>query len=237
MHCGESPLRPNLWLASFSKADSTSCHCPEFACMSATTFLRRFGAMAECSWECVKLSVQRIACMYLPIPTPKTQSSLANVITRADMVIVTWQKRRSVVNTTSVRVRWRILRNCTTLWVRHWRLGATNISTLRPRNFAISRPPAKILCAHFGLESITRFSNASCVCDCGKRRTIVSPCAERSTAHLVRHRTDSPWRGRGGTCFCMSGRTEVRPSVPAFASPSKIRAPLRLECAPGPPPR
>src|SRR2546423_224444 len=89
----------------------------------------------------------------------KTRSFLANAITRADTGIATWQRRQLAANTTSVRVRWQILRSCVTLWDRGSRPGATNISTSRPKNFAISRPPAKILCAHSGRKSTVRFTN------------------------------------------------------------------------------
>ena len=100
------------------------------------------------------------------------------------MAIVTSRRRQSAANTTSVRARWRILRNCATLWDGRSPLGATNTSILKPTNFATSRPPARILCVRFGRKSITPFSNVWCACDYGKQRTIVLLCAERSTTVL-----------------------------------------------------
>src|SRR5437762_159542 len=209
MHCAESRLQPSHWLASFFKADQARCRCPEFACMNAMIFWRKLGVMTECSWECARRLALRIVCMCLLFPIRRTRSCLVNATTRADTVIATWRRRQSVVNTTSVRVRWRILRNYAMLWGRRSRPGATNISTSRPKNFAISRPPAKILCAHFGLNSITRFSNVWCACDYGKQRTIVSLCAERSTTVLsVRMLVSRRLETCAGRCHAKSFSTE-----------------------------
>src|SRR5438128_8747276 len=209
MHCAGNRSRPNRCRALFFKADLTNCHCPEFACMNAMIFLRKLGVMAECSWEYVNRLARRIVCMYPLFPIRRTRSSLVNATTRADTAIATSQRRQSAANTTSVRARWRILRNCATLWRGRLRPGATNISISKPMNFAINRPPAKILCARFGRNSITRFSSVWRVCDYGKQRTIVSPCAERSTTVLsVRMLVSRRLETCAGRCHAKSFSTE-----------------------------
>ena len=182
MHCTENRLRPSRWFVSFFRADQARCHYPGFGCMNATTFLRKLGMMAECSWECVKHLARRTVCMCFPFPMHRTLSYLVNATIRGDMAIVTSRRRQSAANTTSVRARWRILRNCATPWDGRSPLGATNTSILKPTNFAMSRPPARILCVRFGRGSTARFNSASCDCDYGKRPTIVLLCAGCSPA-------------------------------------------------------
>src|SRR4029077_9985506 len=115
MDCAGNQSRLNRCRASFFKADQTRCHYPEFACMNAMIFLRKLGMMAECSWECVNHLARRIVCMCFPFPTRRTLIYLVSAIIRGDMVIVTSQRRQLVANTTSVRQRWLILKNCATL--------------------------------------------------------------------------------------------------------------------------
>ena len=184
MHCAGNRLRPSHWLALFFKAAQARCHCPGFACMNAMISLRKPGAMAKCSWECVKHLARRTVCMCLPFPMRRTLNYLVSATIRGDMAIVTSRRRQLAANTTSVRARWRILRNCATLSDGRSLLGATNTSILKPTNFATSRPPAKILCVRFGRDSTPRFNSAFCDCDYGKRPTIVLLCAGCSPSHL-----------------------------------------------------
>ena len=182
MHCAGNRSRPNRYHALFFKVAQARCHYPGFGCMNAMMFLRKLGMMEECSWEFVKHLARRTVCMCLPFPMRRTPSYLVNATIRGDMDIVTSRRRQSVANTTSVRARWRILRNCATLWDGRSPLGATNTSILKPTNFATSRPPARILCVRFGRGSTARFNSASCDCDYGKRPTIVLLCAGCSPA-------------------------------------------------------
>ena len=183
MHCTGNRSPPNHYRALFFKADPpTGCHYPGFGCMNAMIFLRKLGMMAECSWECVKHLARRTVCMWRPFPMRRTLSYLVNATIRGDMAIVTLRRRQLAANTTNVRARWRILRNCATLWDGRSPLGATNTSILKPTNFATSRPPARILCVRFGRGSTPRFNSASCDCDYGKRPTIVLLCAGCSPA-------------------------------------------------------
>src|SRR5205085_12274373 len=152
----------------------------------------------------------------------KTRSFLANAITRADTGIATWQRRQLAANTTSVRVRWQILRSYVTLWDRGSRPGATNISTSRPKNFAISRPPAKILCAHSGRKSTVRFSNVWFVYVCGKQRTIVLLCAEHSGALLVTRNGANVTQRRN----YLRRRSQTAATIPLWSRDSAAILPL-----------
>src|SRR5437016_4941187 len=115
MLCAGNRSRPNRYRALFFKAGQERCHYLEFDCMNAMIFLQKLGMMAGFFWECAKRLALPTVCMCLLFPIHRTRSSLGNAITRADTVIVTSQKRQSAVNMTSVRARWRILRNCATL--------------------------------------------------------------------------------------------------------------------------